>query len=320
MKRWLIILLSTLAALALLAGACSFGVLIGAAGGGGAESPGGIFGLGDTVAVIPVEGVISGGDEGGDLLSAGGAHSERVIRDLKRAQRDPTVKAVVLRVDSPGGGVTASEEIHREVVRTKDEYHKKIVVSMGSLAASGGYYVSAPADKIVANESTLTGSIGVILTLPVVRGLLDKVGLDVAVFKSGAHKDDTAGLRELTPEDRKLLQALVDDSYNQFVDVVASGRHLDRNKVLELADGRVYTGRQARENGLVDELGGEDRAIEVAAQLAGLKGKPRVQRYRPPGLLTALTSTFYRPSSEAVLVQALGLDPTPRLEYLYSAR
>jgi protease-4 len=322
MRRWLVIVITSLVVLALLVGACSFGVLLGAAGGGGGAVSGGGFPSlsGDTVAVISIEGVITGGDGGGDLFGTAGAQSGRIIRDLKRAQRDGSVKAIVLRVDSPGGGVTASEEVHREIVRTKDEFKKKIVVSMGSLAASGGYYVSAPADKIVANESTLTGSIGVILTVPVISGLLDKVGVETVVIKSGLHKDDTSGFRPLTPEDRRLLQDLVDESYNQFVEVVVSGRHMERQKVLEAADGRIFTGRQARGLGLVDELGGEDRAIEEAAKLAGIPGKPRVIRYRQPGLFESFSSVFSRPSTESVLIEALGLDPSPRLEYLYTLR
>lgn len=234
----------------------------------------------DAVAVVYVEGAIQSGD-GGGVFSSEGAHSDRIIQYLRQAGDDRSVRAVVLRVDSPGGGVTASDEIHNAVVKLKET--KPVVASFGSLAASGGYYISAPATKIVSNDTSLTGSIGVITVVPNVKELLEKLGVEMLVLTSGPHKDETSGLRPLTEEDRAILQGIVDESYRRFVTVVASGRGMPEEQVRRLADGRVYTGRQARAAGLVDQAGDLPEAIDLAAQLGGIKGTPRVVRYRGGG-------------------------------------
>jgi protease-4 len=195
---------------------------------------------------------------------------------LSRAEADGFVKAVVLRIESPGGSAAASQEIAAEVLRFKEKTGKPVVVSMGDVAASGGYYISVYADRIVANPATLTGSIGVISELIYIEGLLEKLGLEMEIIKAGEHKD--MGIRPLTDEERQIMQAITNDLYEQFVGAVAEGRNLPPETVRNLATGQLYTGGQALELGLVDELGGLDRAIEVAGELAGVTA-PIVEEY-----------------------------------------
>lgn len=224
---------------------------------------------GNRVALVEVQGLI---------LSA-----EDVVRDLEEHLENPGIRAVVVRVESPGGVVGPSQEIHDAVARVRAK-GKPVVVSMGAVAASGGYYLAAAADHIVASPGTLTGSIGVIIQLAEIEGLLKKVGVNLEVIKAGRHKDVGNFARAMTPEERAILQGLLDDMYDQFVTAVAEGRRLDRAKVLALADGRVYTGRRAKELGLVDSLGGLDDAVQTAGRLAGIAGKPQLVRPRRPFL------------------------------------
>ena len=195
------------------------------------------------------------------------------------AERDSGVKAVVLRINSPGGSAAASQEIASEIRRFKEDTGKPVVISMGDVAASGGYYISAYADNIVANPSTLTGSIGVITQFIYIQGLLDKLGLELETIKAGRHKD--MGIWPLTEEQRQIMQDITDDLYNQFVAAVAEGRGLSVAQVTELATGQLYTGTQALELGLVDALGGLDTAIDIAASLAGIT-LPEVEEYSAP--------------------------------------
>ncbi|MCD6527326.1 MAG: signal peptide peptidase SppA [Desulfuromonas sp.] len=218
------------------------------------------FALGEKVGVIEISGTIT--------------DSKSVIDDLLEFSKNKSIKAIVLRVDSPGGGVGPSQEIHAEVVRIKEI--KPVIVSMGSVAASGGYYVAAPADKIFANPGTITGSIGVIMEFTNVVALMDKVGLKTSVVKSGIHKDIGSAVRTMTVEERELLQGLIDDVHSQFVAAVSSGRDIDEIKVREFADGRIFTGRQAQQLGLVDELGGLQAAIREAGRMAEIQGTPKV--------------------------------------------
>jgi protease IV len=223
---------------------------------------------GNRVALVEVQGLI---------LSA-----EEVVRELEEHLEDPAIRAVVVRVESPGGVVGPSQEIHDAVARVRKS--KPVVVSMGAIAASGGYYLAAPASHIVASPGTLTGSIGVLMQLAEIEGLLKKVGVHLEVIKAGRHKDVGNFARAMTAEERAILQALLDDMYDQFVTAVAEGRRLDRAKVIELADGRVYTGRRAKELGLVDSLGGLEDAVNTAGQLAGIAGKPQLVRPSRPFL------------------------------------
>src|SRR5262245_24290743 len=226
---------------------------------------------GDRIAVIPIEGVID--DE----------MAKTVNRHLKQYGDDSRVKAIVLRIDSPGGGVSASQEIYREVKRIKDEKKKKIVASMASVAASGGYYIACPADRIFANPGTITGSIGVIAEWLNYKELVEWAKLKPIVFKSGEMKDTGSPMRELTDADRKFFQGMINELYDQFVTAVTDGRQgkgetgneLNKERVKQLADGRVYTGGAAIKNGLIDELGNYQDAVKATAKLVGIKGEPK---------------------------------------------
>lgn len=228
---------------------------------------------GNRVALVEVEGLI--------------VDAQQVVRQLEEHLEDPSIRAVVVRVESPGGVVGPSQEIHDAIARVREK-GKPVVVSMGAIAASGGYYLAVAADHIVANPGTLTGSIGVLIQLAEIEGLLKKVGVHFEVIKAGRHKDVGNFARPMTPEERAILQGLLDDMYDQFVTAVAKGRRLERATVLELADGRVYSGRRAKELGLVDSLGGLEDAVRTAGTLAGITGKPRLVRPRRAFHLTDL--------------------------------
>ncbi len=216
----------------------------------------------DRIALIRVEGVI--------------LDAQQTVGDLKKFGDSPSVKAIVLRIDSPGGGVVPSQEIHDAVLRVRNKQNKAVVASMGTVAASGGYYIAAATDRIIANPGTLTGSIGVIMELANLEGLLKKIGVENVVVKSGRHKDIGSPFRKMSDEDRRILQSVMDDVHTQFIEAVAEGRSLDVSDVQPLADGRIFTGRQAKEIKLVDELGDLDDAIKLAAELAGIEGEPKV--------------------------------------------
>lgn len=222
---------------------------------------------GGRVAVVEIEGLIV------DALP--------VVRQLEEHRDDPSVRAVVVRIDSPGGVVGPSQEIYEAIRRVRAE-DKPVVASLGAVAASGGYYIAAATDRIVANPGTLTGSIGVIMQLAELEGLFQKVGIRYEVIKSGQYKDLGSFARRMTEDERRLIEALLDDVYQQFVEAVAEGRGLDREAVLTLADGRIFSGRQARGLQLVDALGGLQDAIELAAKMGGIPGKPRVLYPRRP--------------------------------------
>ncbi len=197
----------------------------------------------------------------------------RVQSELRKAAEDERLAAVVLRINSPGGGVTASDQVYTELVRFKREHHVPVVASLGDLAASGGYYVACAADHIVAHPTTVTGSIGVILTSLNVEGLLGKVGVRNETFKTGAHKDLLSPFRGATPEERKIVQGILDSLYQRFVAIVRQSRpHLDTARLGELTDGRIFDAQQARAAGLVDEIGDLHAAIAAAEQAAGVKG------------------------------------------------
>ncbi len=232
-------------------------------------------GPGPAVAVIYLEGMIVGGRGQSTLLSAVGG-TDAVIRQLREAKEDPGIAAVVLRINSPGGSAAASQEVHNEALRLR-EAGKPLVVSFADVAASGGYWVACAADEILANPASITGSIGVIMEVTNLVELYEKIGIDFEVIKSGEHKDIGSAGRPLEDDERAILQSMVDDIFDQFIEVVATGRGLSRERVIELADGRIFTGRQALEAGLVDGLGDFADAVEAAAKLAGIPGQPRVR-------------------------------------------
>ena len=216
----------------------------------------------DRIGLIRVEGVI--------------LDSQTTIGELKRFSENPSVKAIVIRIDSPGGGVVPSQEIHDAVKRVRNKNNKAVIASMGSVAASGGYYIAAATDRIVANPGTLTGSIGVIMETANVEGLLQKIGVEGIVIKSGKYKDVGSPLRKMSADERGLLQAVMDDVHKQFIEAVAEGRSLELRAAQVLADGRIFTGRQAKEAKLVDELGDLEDAIQLAAEVVGIEGEPKV--------------------------------------------
>lgn len=269
---------------------------------------------GPAVAVVRIEGIISSG--GGDLLSGPGVRPEGVAKRLDELVDDSNVRAVVLRINSPGGGVVASDEIRSAVLKVR-RAGKPVVASMGELAASGSYYIAAASDRILANPQTTTGSIGVIAVVPVVEGLLERIGVEVEIIRSGPLKGSASGFARLREDERAIIQELVDHAYQQFVVVVAEGRGMDRARVLELADGRVYNGLQAVGLGLVDEIGDLPEAIDRAAALAHLSGKPRIIEDRRPSIIEELLS--FRAVGRPFPGVALGAagDPTAPLQYLY---
>jgi protease-4 len=216
--------------------------------------------FGDKIAIVEVKGVI--------------AQSSGIIEELERYLEDKEVKAIILRIDSPGGGVGPAQEIYREVMKIKPK--KKVVTSMGSVAASGGYYIASASDLIVANPGTITGSIGVIMQFSNFEELLKKIGIKGVVLKSGEHKDIGSPFREMTPEEKKIMQEVLDNVHQQFIQAVADGRKLDRAKVVEIADGRILTGEQAKNLGLVDQMGNLQDTIEITAKMVGILGKPNV--------------------------------------------
>lgn len=217
------------------------------------------------LALIEVEGII--------------ADPRVVVRQIKKYSKNPAVAALVLRIDSPGGVVSATQEIYEEIKRAK-EREKKIIVSMGSIAASGGYYIATPADIIVANPGSVTGSIGVKMELPILERLFKKIGINFEVIKSKEHKDIGSPFRQMTPRERALLQDVVNSAYEQFISVIVENRKLPEATVRSIADGRILTGEQAIEFGLVDTLGSLEDALRIAANMVGIKGEPRVMRER----------------------------------------
>lgn len=220
----------------------------------------GRFAFGDKIAIVEIKGVIT--------------QSSGIIEEINQYQEDEGVKAIILRIDSPGGGVGPSQEIHREILKIKSK--KKVVTSMGSVAASGGYYIACASDLIIANPGTITGSIGVLMEFTNIEELFKKIGIKGVVLKSGEHKDIGSPLREMTPEEKKILQEVIDNVHQQFVQAVAKGRKMDQAKVMQIADGRILTGEQAKQIGLVDQIGNLQDAIDITAKMVGIEGKPHI--------------------------------------------
>ncbi|MDI6751952.1 MAG: signal peptide peptidase SppA [bacterium] len=225
------------------------------------------------VAVVNIYGAI-------EVASVDFYGTDYIIKRLKRISGDKRIKAVVLRINSPGGSVAASQEVYREILSLKKK-GKKVVVSIGDVAASGGYYIACAADKILANDGSITGSIGVIFSLPNLEGLMTKTGVKFITIKSGKHKDIGSMMRGMTEEERKIIQGLIDDAFSQFLNVVLSSGRLKANDTETLADGRVFTGKKAKELGLVDGIGGLYEAVALAGRLAGIKGEPKIMDERP---------------------------------------
>jgi protease-4 len=271
----------------------------------------------EKVAVVPVVGTIASADN-----SVPGTQPpvtpEGLADALRQAEEDPAVRAVVLEVNSPGGGATASDEMHQSILDFRESSGKPVVVSMQDTAASGGYYISTAADRIVANETTLTGSLGVIFQLNNFTELAQKYGYQREIIKSGEFKDIANSFRELSPEDREILQSVVNESYDEFVSVIVEGRDLPEERVREIADGRIYTGRQARELDLVDSFGGVDEAAEISQDLARVDEATVVRYVQPETFTDALLAGFAPEEPEALqIAEEAGMTLEPKPYYLY---
>ena len=251
--------------------------------------------MGDRIALIRIEGLIT--------------DSREATEDLKEYAKNPSIKAIVLRIDSPGGAVGPAQEIYEEVRKVAAK--KKVIVSMGSVAASGGYYIASPATKIIANPGTLTGSIGVIMEIPNISGLMDKLGIKTEVVKSGRHKDIASIFRGIGKEEREILQGVLDNVHSQFIKAVAEGRKMLPSEVEKIADGRVFTGEQALKVGLIDELGNLEDAVQAAAKLSGIKGEPAIVSKKERFSLIDLIR-------ERVPKELADIMPTVKLKFLYT--
>ncbi|QOY33882.1 signal peptide peptidase SppA [Anaerobacillus isosaccharinicus] len=274
------------------------------------------------IAVLNVNGVIQEGYDAPSLFETVTYNHRHFLSMLRHASEDPQVDGMIIRVNSPGGGVVESAEIHDLILEIQEDYRKPIYVSMASLAASGGYYIAAPADKIFANEATITGSLGVIMQTINVSELAEKYGVKTETIKSGPYKDIMSSMREMTDTERVILQSMIDDSYEKFVDVIANGRNMERDKVKTLADGRIYSGKQALELGLVDDLGNMDYVIDVLREDIG-RGELDVIKYEVPfsfpGFLTMTTQNLVlRQQDPLGLKQLLRYSNSPSLMYLYN--
>ncbi|WP_017726571.1 signal peptide peptidase SppA [Halalkalibacterium ligniniphilum] len=274
-----------------------------------------------TIVVLDVNGVIQ--DTGGatGFFDAGGYNHRAFLEQLDQAANDASVQGIILNVNTPGGGVVESAEIHQKILAIQEANHKPIYVSMGNMAASGGYYIAAPADKIIANPQTITGSIGVIMESINVAELAENYGVQVNTIKSGPYKDIMSPTREMTEEERDILQSIIDESYDEFVRVIEEGRGLSEERVRQLADGRIYTGSQAQEVGLVDELGSLENAIQLMKEELGADYSV-IQLESQTGFYDIFSMTVQRllgPSHELLgIEQLLTHRNSPTLKYLYT--
>lgn len=269
------------------------------------------------IAVIPVEGLISAADSG--VAGTVPTTTPEGLRDaLRQAEEDENVAAVILEINSPGGGVTASDRMYGEILEFKESSGKPVLAALGTTAASGGYYIATAADEILAEETTLTGSLGVILQLPNFTETADKVGFEQNIIKSGEFKDMGSSFRDITPQEREIFQAIVDENYDAFVEVIVEGRDLPADEVRRIADGRIYSGKQARELNLVDNLGDLEEAARNARERAGVEEATVVRYVQPPGLADLLRARLAPQEPEAVqIMKAAGVSLEAEPQYLY---
>ncbi len=275
--------------------------------------------VGEHVGVIEIEGVIRDGGEGGLFWGPAGARG--IMRQIRQAAKDDNTKAVVLLINSPGGSAAAAHAIYQEIMRLRQK--KKVVACLTDMAASGGYYVASACDKIVAEGSTLTGSIGVIFGNIGYYGLMKKLGLTNETITAGKYKDMGSGARPMTAEERALIVGMLQDVYNQFLRAVAEGRRMDIARVRELAQGRIYTGAQAKAVGLVDELGNFYDAVELAGKLGGIRGEPKLRYFgQPRGLFSELfgAESLFRNKGWGELYRNMLPVPGPMLLWPYAYR
>lgn len=273
------------------------------------------------VAVLNVDGVIQNTGEAASLFGTTGYNHSFFMEQLENVKEDPTVKAVVLTVNSPGGGVVESAEIYDKITEIQEETQKPFYVSMGATAASGGYYIAAPAEKIFVNEETLTGSIGVIMQSVNYGELAERYGVDFVTIKSGPYKDIMSATRDMTEDERALLQTMLDDSYESFVDVIEEGRGMTEEQVKAVADGRVMNGRQAVEVNLADDFGFEEDVIEQVKADFDL-GNAQVFQYGASqgwgSLLSMKMNSFFGNDIETQMISKMLTEySSPRMMYLY---
>ena len=273
------------------------------------------------IVVLDLDGTIADTGDSASLLSSEGYNHQALLEHLDTVAREDAISGLVLEVNSPGGGVHESAEIHRKIQAIK-EAGKPVYVSMGSMAASGGYYVSAPADQIYASPETLTGSLGVIMQSFNFEGFAEKYGIDMVTIKSGEFKDIGNSFRDMTEEEKNIMQSLVDNSYSQFVTVIAEGRGMSKEEVRKVADGRIYDGRQAKELNLVDELGYLDDAIAGMKKNEGLEDAAVVKLTDSIGLGSMLNlklAQWIGGNDEASIIKEIMTEnQSPQLMYLYS--
>jgi protease IV len=275
------------------------------------------------IAVLEVDGVIQ--DTGGDMGSffeSPGYHHRDFMEKLEQVKEDDAVKGLIIRVNSPGGGVVESAEIHDKLIEIQKEAKKTVYISMGTMAASGGYYISAPATKIFASPETLTGSLGVIMQGVNYEGLAKKYGVDFVTIKSGPYKDIMSPTREMTEAERNILQSMIDNSYSGFVKVISEGRGLPVSKVKEIADGRIYDGRQAKDLNLIDEFGYFDDVVEGMKKDLKLKDAQVVRYNQNFGFGSLFKMSARKMMGEELemtgLIKLLSQTNSPRLMYLYA--
>lgn len=275
------------------------------------------------IAVLDVNGTIQDTGEAQSILSNGGYSHQEFMKELEHVKTDHTVKAIIIRVNSPGGGVVESAEIHDKIQEIQKDTKKSVYISMGSMAASGGYYISTAADKIFASPETLTGSLGVIMQGYNYAGLAEKYGVKFETIKSGPYKDIMSPTRDMTKEERKILQNMIDHSYEGFVNVISEGRGLSVKEVKKIADGRVYDGRQAKQLHLIDQFGYFDDCIKQMKEDHDLAGAQVVSYTENFGIgsLFNMSASKIIGNKDAELTNLLKLmsqSNSPRLMYLYA--
>ncbi|PAV29732.1 signal peptide peptidase SppA [Virgibacillus profundi] len=275
----------------------------------------------DKIAVIHLNGIIQDASAN-SIINANAYNHKRFLEMLDEAGEDRTIEGIIIRVNTPGGGVVESAEIHDKIVGIQEEYEKPVYVSMGNTAASGGYYIAAPADKIVAHPATLTGSIGVIMESFNFAEFADEHGIDFNTIKSGEFKDIMSSSRPMTDEEREILQTMIDDLYADFVQVIVDGREMSEERVREIGDGRVYTGSQAQELELVDELGSMDDTIAMMKEDYDLKNATVIEYENNFGInqfLGGTVQSLLRTESDLIGIKDLLRESNaPRAMYLYS--
>lgn len=274
------------------------------------------------IAVLEINGAIQDTGDTTSFLQNPGYNHQDFLDKLDYVKEDESVKAVILQVNSPGGGVVESAQIHDKIKQIKKDTKKPVYVSMGTMAASGGYYVSAPADKIFASPETLTGSLGVIMQGYNYEELAKKYGVEFVTIKSGPYKDIMSPTREITKEERKILQEMIDNSYEGFVKVISDGRNLSKEQVKKIADGRIYDGRQAKEMGLIDEFGYFDDVVEALKHDYKLEDAMVVRYSENAGFASLFGMSARKLISEDIeltgVMKLITQPSSPRLMYLYA--